>query len=249
MNENKQYNQILKKLKSCADKENVAGMARYGINPENTFGVKIPILRRMAKEIGKNHTLALNLWSSKIHEARILAGMIDDPKSVSEGQAEKWVKDFDSWDVCDQVCMNLFDKTEFAYKKAVEWSNKDEEFVKRAGFVLMACLSVHDKTAGDERFIQFFENIKKESTDGRNFVKKALNWALRQIGKRNLVLNKQAIKLAEEILDMDSKSAKWIASDALKELKSKSVQERLKSKDGKVQRTKSKVPPASGGKV
>lgn len=230
MDERKQYNQILEKLKSYANKKNITGMARFGINPKNTFGVKIPVLRKMAKEIGKNHSLALKFWDSKIHEARILASMIDDPKLVSEKQAKKWVKDFDSWDVCDQVCMNLFDKTEFAYKKAGEWSNQDEEFVKRAGFVLMACLSVHDKTAKDEKFIQFFKNIKKESTDERNFVKKAVNWALRQIGKRNLVLNKQAIKLAEEILKIDSKSAKWIASDALRELKSEAVQAKLKSK-------------------
>lgn len=230
MDKEKQYNQILEKLQFYANKQNVAGMTRFGINPKNTFGIKIPILRKMAKEIGKNHSLALALWDSKIHEARILASMVDDPKLVSEKQAEKWVKDFDSWDVCDQVCMNLFDKTEFAYKKADEWSNREEEFVKRAGFVLMACLSVHDKTAEDKKFIQFFKNIIKGSIDERNFVKKAVNWALRQIGKRNLVLNKQAIKLAEEILKIDSKSARWIASDALRELKSEPIRAKLKSK-------------------
>ena len=143
---------------------------------------------------------------------------------------ETWVKDFDSWDVCDQVCSNLFDKTPFAYRKAIEWSKREEEFVKRAGFVLMATLSVHDKKADNKKFEQFFPIIKRESNDNRNFVKKAVNWALRQIGKRNLSLNKKAIKTAKEIQKMDSKSARWIASDALRELTSEKIQKRLKSK-------------------
>lgn len=231
MDEKKQYIQIIKKLKSYANKKNVEGMARFGIRGKNVLGgPSLPILRKMAKEIGRNHELALQLWNSEIHEARILAAMIAEPGKVDERQIESWVKDFDSWDVCDQVCSNFFDKTEFAYKKAGEWSNQDEEFIKRAGFVLMACLSVHDKRATDEKFIQFFEDIKRESTDERNFVKKAVNWALRQIGKRNLVLNKQAIKLAEEILKIDSKTAKWIAQDAIRELTSDTIQKRLKER-------------------
>lgn len=228
MDEKRQYNQILKKLKSCANKKNVEGMAKFGIRGKNVLGgPSLPVLRKMAKEIGRNHDLALQLWDSEIHEARFLATMIADPEKATERQIESWVKDFDSWDVCDQACGNFFDKTEFAYKKAAEWSKKDEEFVKRAGFVLMACLSVHDKTATDKKLAQFFKNIKQESVDERNFVKKAANWALRQIGKRNRVLNKRAIKLAEEILPLDSKSAKWIAADALRELKSEAVQEKL----------------------
>ena len=225
-----QYKEILKKLKSLSDPKAVAGMARFGINPKNTYGVSIPNLRNMAKKIGKNHKLAQQLWKSDIHEARILAGMIDDVKLVTEKQMEKWVKEFDSWDVCDQVCMNLFDKTEFAYQKAVEWASKKEEFIKRAGFAMMAVLAWHDKNAKDEKFLKFFPVIKKASTDNRNFVKKAVNWALRQIGKRNLNLNKIAIKTAKEIKKIDSKSAKWIASDAIKELTSKAIQKRLKSK-------------------
>lgn len=214
---------ILKKLKSSGSPKNVAGMARFGINPENTFGVKVPVLRKMAKEIGKNHSLALKLWDSKIHEARILASMIDDPKLVSEEQAEKWVKDFDSWDVCDQVCMNLFDKTNFAYKKAKGWASNEKEFIRRAGFALMACLAWHDKTSPDEKFLPFFPLIKKYSTDERNFAKKSVNWSLRQIGKMRPNLLSEAIKTAQEILKVDSKSAKWIAIDALRELKSKAV--------------------------
>ncbi len=223
-----QCEEVIKKLKSSSNPKNVEGMARFGINPNNTYGVSIPILRKLAKDIGKNHELAQQLWASKIHEARILAAMIDITSRVNEKQMDSWAKDFDSWDVCDQVCMNLFDKTTFAYKKAVEWSSRKEEFVKRAGFAIMASLAVHDKNAKDADLIRFRPIIKKESADGRNFVKKAVNWALRQIGKRNLNLNKEAVKTSKEILKLNYKSAKWIASDAIKELTGKAVQDRLK---------------------
>jgi len=223
-----QYNEILRKLKSLADPKAVKGMARFGINPKNTYGVSIPNMRAMAKEIGRNHVLAQQLWSSGIHEARILAGMIDLPEMVTKEQMENWAKDFDSWDVCDQCCSNLFDKTEFAYQKAGEWSRRNEEFVKRAGFVLIAALAVHDKKAKDAEFIKFLPIIRRESIDERNFVKKAVNWALRQIGKRNVNLNEAAIKTAKETQSIDSRSAKWIGSDALRELTSKVTQERLR---------------------
>jgi 3-methyladenine DNA glycosylase AlkD len=221
------YEEILQQLKSLANPEAVAGMARFGINSKNTYGVSIPALRKMAKEIGPNHLLAEQLWDSGIHEARILAGMIDLPEKVTETQLERWVKDFDSWDVCDQVCSNLFDQTKFGHKKAMEWSKRKEEFIKRAGFVLMAALAVHDKEASDKKFMKFFPLIKRESIDDRNFVRKAVNWALRQIGKRNVSLNKVAIKTAKEIQGIDSKSARWVASDALRELTSQAVQKRL----------------------
>lgn len=213
--------EIIVQLKKQANAKNVAGMARFGINPHNTLGISVYVIRDIAKKIGKNHKLAQELWDSKIHEARLLAGFIDELEKVTEKQMEKWVKDFDSWDICDQVCSNLFDKTPFAYKKAFEWSKRKEEFVKRAGFVLMACLAVHDKKAEDKKFEQFFPIIKKHSTDERNFVRKAVNWALRQIGKRNLSLNKKAIKVANEIKKIDSRSARWIANDAIRELKSR----------------------------
>lgn len=222
-----QLNDILSKLKSLSNPKAVEGMARYGINPEMTLGVSIPNLRRMAKEIGRDHTLALKLWDTKIHEARILSCMIDDPELVDEAQIERWVADFDSWDVCDQCILNLFEDTQFAWKKAVEWSKSEEEFVKRAGFVMMARLAVSDKKAKDEEFIKFLPIIKKGASDKRNFVKKAVNWALRQIGKRNKNLNKMAIQTAKEIQALDSKSAKWVASDALRELESDAVQKRL----------------------
>lgn len=230
MTKQDELNLIVKKLKSLSNPKAVEGMARFGINPKNTYGVSIPNLRKIAREIGKNHKLAQELWHSGIHEARILAGMIDEPGMVTEKQMDDWAKEFDSWDVCDQVCLNLFDKTKFAYQKAIEWSKRDEEFIKRAGFALMAVLAVHDKEMNDREFLKFFPSIKREAIDSRNFVKKAVNWALRQIGKRNLVLNKEAIKLAGEILKIDSKSAKWIALDALRELKNEAVQAKLKSK-------------------
>ena len=222
-----QLEDILRRLESLADPKAVEGMARFGINPKNTYGVSIPNLRAMAKKIGRDHLLAQQLWSSGIHEARILAGMVDAPEMVTEEQMEQWVKDFDSWDVCDQCCSNLFDKTKFAHQKAVEWSRRREEFVKRAGFVLMAALTVHDEKATDKEFLKFLPIIKRESTDDRNFVKKAVNWALRQIGKRNAALNRAAIKTTKEIQKIESESAKWIASDALRELASEAVQKRL----------------------
>ncbi|MBI3354660.1 MAG: DNA alkylation repair protein [Nitrospirae bacterium] len=222
------YTDVLKKLKSLSNSRAVAGMARFGINPDNTYGVSIPNLRRMAKEIGKEHTLAQQLWSSGIHEAKILAGMIDVPEIVTERQMEQWVRGFDSWDVCDQVCMNLFEDSPFAYKKAVAWSKRKEEFIKRAGFVMMARLAVSDKKADDKQFEKFLPVIKRGAVDNRNFVKKAVNWALRQIGKRNLRLNKKAIEIAKEIQKIDSKPAKWIAADALRELTSKAVQKKIK---------------------
>ena len=222
-----EYNDIIQKLKSISDPEAVKGMARFGINPENTYGVSIPNLRKMAKETGVDHDLAQRLWESNIHEARILASMIDDPKMVAEAQMDAWVNDFDSWDVCDQCIMNLFEKTKIAYQKAVEWSARDEEFTKRAGFVLMARLAVSDKKADDTHLGRFLSILERESTDNRNLVKKAVNWALRQIGKRNLSLNEMAIKAAGEIQQIDSRSAKWIAADAIRELTSEAVQKKL----------------------
>jgi len=214
------YDDVLKKLKSLSNPEAVKGMARYGINPKNNLGVSINKLRPIAKEIGKNHDLALKLWDSGIHDARLLACFIEDPAKVTSKQMDSWAKDFDSWDVCDQACTSLFDLTPLAWTKAFEWAECNEEFVKRAAFSLIAGLAVHEKRADDEKFEQLFPLIKKHSIDERNYVKKAVNWALRNIGKRNLALNKQMIKLSEDILKIDSKSAKWIARDALRELTS-----------------------------
>jgi len=223
-----QYEEIIKKLKALANPEAEEDMKRFGITAKNIYGVSIPNLRTLAKEIGKNHSVALELWSSGIHDARILASLIDDPKKVTEEQMESWVQDFNSWDICDQCANNLFRKTQFAYQKVAEWSSRKEEFVKRASFSMLAFLAIHDKKKEDKELITFFELIKREATDKRNFVKKAVNWALRQIGKRNLNLNKKAIETAKEIQKIDSKSAKWIASGALRELESEKIQNRFK---------------------
>jgi 3-methyladenine DNA glycosylase AlkD len=221
---------VLRKLQSLGDSRNCEGMGRFGINVAKAYGVSIPKLRKMAKEFGRDHELAASLWDSGVHEARILACLIDDPKLVTEKQMESWVLGFDSWDVCDQCCMNLFDKTPYAYKKALEWSRRKEEFVRRAGFALMATLAVHDKKTNDEIFLGFLPAIAAAASDDRNFVKKSVNWALRQVGKRDISLNMAAIKVAEAIAKIDSNAARWIASDALRELKSDSVRKRLLEK-------------------
>lgn len=225
------YDDVIEKLESLSDTKAIEGMARFAITPDKTYGVSIPNLRRIAKEVGKDHALALQLWGSDIRETRILACMIDEPEIVTEEQMEHWVKDFDYWEICDQCCMNLFERTTFAYQKAVEWSSRDEEFVKRAGFVLMAHLAVSDKKAKDNDFEIFLPIIVREASDNRNFVKKSVNWALKQIGKRNLNLNRKAIKTANDIQEIDSKSARWIASDATRELTGEAVQSRLKDKN------------------
>ena len=218
---------VLIELRSLANPDNVRGMARYGINPEGTLGVSMPQLRQLSRKIGKNHSLGIDLWDSKIHEARILAALISKPDMLTESQMETWVTGFDSWDVCDQVCSNLFDRSAFAVKKAFEWSSRDEEFVRRAGFVIMSALAVHNKKLPDEQFIEFLPVIVSFSQDDRNFVKKAVNWALRQIGKRNRTLNQAAIATANQISEQNSAAARWIASDALRELKSEKLQTRL----------------------
>jgi len=219
---------IIEELEKMADPAAAQGMARFGIRAQTVYGVSIPELRRIAKEIGKDQALSLRLWKNPSRETRILAAMVGEPDKVSERQMESWVSGFDSWEICDQVIMNLFEKTTFAYGKAVEWSHREEEFVRRAGYVLMARLAVSDKKAADAEFIRFFPLLKSGASDGRNFVKKAVNWAIRQIGKRNPVLNEKAIELAEGIRTLNVSSAAWIASDALRELRSEAVVKRLK---------------------
>jgi 3-methyladenine DNA glycosylase AlkD len=219
-------NEIVKKLKSKANPDNLEGMARYGISTANRLGNSIPFLRKLAKETGKNHKLALELWKEGLDETRILASMIGEEDKLTEEQVEKWVGDFNSWDVCDQVCMNLFKKLPFAEKKIKEWSKREEAFVKRAAYSIIACIAVHDKEKPDKEFIKFFPIIKRGSTDERNYVKKAVSWALRNIGKRNKNLNKEVIKFAKEIESTNSKSARWIAHDALKDIQRAKVMKR-----------------------
>jgi len=225
-----EYEEVIQKLKSLSNPKNVEGMARYGINPTNNLGISIYQLRPLAKEIGMHHHLARRLWNSGIHDARLLACFIDDPKEITADQMDQWAEDFNSWDICDQACTSLFDLSPLAYEKVYQWAEHEKEFVKRAAFSLIAGLAVHDKTATDQDFEQFLPLIIKHSVDDRNYVKKAVNWALRNIGKRNLYLNRRAIETAKEMQKINSKSAKWIASDALRELASDRVQRKFSDK-------------------
>jgi 3-methyladenine DNA glycosylase AlkD len=228
--------QILAELRAQSNPDNVAGMARYGISPEGTLGVGIPVLRDIAKRLrplrktdpAYLHALAAALWASRLHEPRILASFVDVPALVTREQAESWAADFDSWDTCDQVS-DLFAETPFAFDLAREWSGRDEEFVKRSGFVIMCALAHRHSKATDEELLGFLPLIEREAPDGRNFVKKAVNWALRQIGKRSAALWGPAVESAERILaeNPDSTPARWVATDALRELRSDAVRARL----------------------
>jgi 3-methyladenine DNA glycosylase AlkD len=218
---------VLERLRCQARPEQLEGMSRFGMVVGQRLGVSVPDMRKLAKDIGKDHKLALELWRTGIAEARMVASMVDDPAELTDEQMEEWVKGINSWDVCDQVCMNLFERNPLAWKKIMDWSERDEEFVKRAAFSLIACLAWHDRKAGDERFIHLLPVILREATDERNFVKKAVNWALRSIGKRNANLNRAAINSAKEMKQLDSKAARWAAADALRELESRAVQDRI----------------------
>jgi 3-methyladenine DNA glycosylase AlkD len=218
----------LRKLRDRARPDQLEGMARFGIVGEKRLGVSVPDLRAVARETGKDHELALELWDTGIPDAMILASMVDRPDEVTDAQMERWVKDFASWDVCDQVCMNLFERAPSAQKKIFQWAARGEEFVRRAAFALVACLAWHDKAAPDDRFTRFFPIIVKCATDERNYVRKAVNWALRNIGKRGSSLNAAAVETAKAIARLDSKAARWIASDALRELEGRAVGRRPK---------------------
>jgi 3-methyladenine DNA glycosylase AlkD len=213
--------EVISLLKEKSNPEYLAGMKRFGIDNTKALGIPVPELRKLAKVIRKDHALALQLWQSGLHEARLFASMIDDPAWVTTQQMDAWVNDFNSWDICDQACGNLFDRTPYALVKAVEYSSNEKEFVKRAGFVLMAEYAMHHKKAHNAVFIDLLPIIEREAWDNRNFVKKAVNWALRQIGKRNAELKIAAVESANRIANQNSKAAKWIASGALTELAKK----------------------------
>ena len=217
---------LLIELKSLSTPDHLAKIAHFGIDNSKALGVKVPLLRQLAKKTGKNHTLALELWNTDIHEARLLASMIEHPADIDENQFDLWVADFDSWDICDQCC-SILGKTPYALRKIEEYSSSSEEYTKRAAFVLMCNQAVHHKKAENEQFYHFFELIEREAGDDRNFVRKAVNWALRQIGKRNEILRIKALETCERLLLQNSKSARWIANDALRELKSDAVTARL----------------------
>jgi len=209
---------VLSELKKLSSPKALAAQEYFGVAVENRLGLTTPQMRSIAKKIGTNHPLALQLWKTKIHEARHVATMIADPDQTTEKLMEQWLKDFNSWDIVDDCCSSLFRKTPLAYAKAMEWTSREKEFEKRAGFTMMAQLAVHDKKAGDHLMEQFFEHIIRESSDQRNFVRKAVNWALRQIGKRNERLCKKSIAVAKKIRQKNDPASKWIAADALREL-------------------------------
>jgi len=220
--------QILAELKRNRDPASVRGMAAVGINPENSYGVCMPRLMAIAKRTGTSHPLARELWASGIRDARILATMVEDPSRVTGRQMDSWAKDLNSWDVCDSACMRVFWRAKDARRKITQWSRSREEFVKRAAFSLLAFLAVHDKKAPDSDFEKYLPLIVNAATDDRNYVKKAVNWALRTIGKRSLTLNGAAVKVAARLSKSKSKSARWIGADALRELRSPKVKERLR---------------------
>ena len=218
-------------LRRRGERRNIEGMARFGIRAKRVLGVSKPRMDEIARKIGKNHALGLKLWETGIHDARILGMLISESDRVTSRQMERWVRDLDNWDVCDGTCCHLFVDTKLAWKKAFAWSKRRREFEKRAGFALAAFLAVHDKVASDAPFRQFLQAIERESWDDRNFVRKAVNWALRNIGKRNRQLNRRAIACATKIRQSDARAARWIAADALRELQSEAVQNRLRRKD------------------
>lgn len=224
-------NAVVANLELVSDKQQIAGAKRFGINSENALGVSLPVLRALAKSIGKSHELALRLWKTNIKEARILASMIDEPAAVTEAQMDEWTAGFNSWDVCDQVCSNLFDKTPYAVDKAIAYSKATAEFTRRAGFVLMATYAVHNKKAPDAVFLQFLNTIAATGEDDRDCVKHAISWALRQIGKRNMLLHRQAVQTAKALKAKKGSATRWIGTDALHELEQEKVISRIKQKD------------------
>ena len=222
------FEQIVEEIKKRTSSENMAGMSRFGINTDKAFGVTVKDIKLITKPIKKNHDLALQLWNSGIHEAKIIASLLDEYDKVTEEQMELQVLDFDSWDVCDLTCNNLFVYTPYCEKKIFEWARRVEDFVKRAGYVLIACSAVHHKEWSDEKFMSFLPLIEEGINDERNFVKKAVNWALRGIGKKNKVLNAEAVKFAEGFISNESKTTRWIVNDAIRELKDEKTLRRIK---------------------
>ena len=232
--------ELLRWLERRGTKRNREGMARYGIRSARAFGVSAETMRPLAKRLGRQHGLAAKLWEAGWHETRILASLVDEPARVTPAQMERWARAFDNWAVCDSVCFHLFDRTPYAWSKAKQWSRREDEFVKRAAFALLAGLAVHDKQTPDRPFLESLPLIERAAGDDRNFVKKAVNWALRNIGKRNLAMNKAALACAERILaaanhragaarggDADVRAARFIATDARRELSSAKVQARV----------------------
>lgn len=211
---------LVAELRALGDPKNVAGMARFGIRPNRALGTGMAPLRKIARRVGRDHALARDLWATGIHEARILAALVDEPDRVTPSQMDRWARAFDSWDVCDQACSNLFDRTPHAWDKAHEWATREAEFEKRAAFALVAATARHAKGSPDAPFLAFLPVIRAASTDERNYVKKAVSWALREIGKRNAKLRAAAVAEARALAASDDRAARWIGKDTLRDLTS-----------------------------
>jgi 3-methyladenine DNA glycosylase AlkD len=218
---------ILTWLKRRSSAQNREGMARFGLDSKNALGVSVADIRSLAKRVGRNHDLALALWSTGVYEARMLTAFVDEPSRVTAGQMDRWCRDFDSWGICDGLCFHLFDKTPHAWRKIAKWSDARAEFVKRASFALLASVALHDKRAPDKLFLESFSLIQRAATDDRNFVKKAVSWALRAIGKRNAKLNAAAIKLARRFAASENPATRWIGKDTLPDLATPATRNRI----------------------
>jgi 3-methyladenine DNA glycosylase AlkD len=226
----KDLDAVIASLKRLGTKSTRDGMARFAIPSDKAFGVTVGDIRKVAKQLGRDHDLALDLWETGLYEPRMLACFVDDPKQVTPTQMDRWCRDFDSWAICDTACFHLFDRTPHSWRKVEQWAGRRDEFVKRAAFALLATLALHDKKTGDQPFVEFLALIEREANDNRNFVKKAVNWALRAIGKRNRALHTPALATAERLSMSDEAAARWIGRDALRELSGPEVTRRLAGK-------------------
>jgi 3-methyladenine DNA glycosylase AlkD len=222
-----QLTEVVASIKRMGSKSVRDGMVRYGLPPDNAFGIPVGKMQNFAKGIGRNHELALALWETGHYEARMIAAFIDDPSLVTPAQMDRWCKDFDNWGIVDTVCFKLFDQTPHAWKKVVQWSNKRDEFQKRAAFALLASLAGHDKTASNQQFLNCLPLIEKASTDERNFVKKGVSWALRTVGRRNSELNEACTTVAQKLSTSSDPTARWLGKEALREFKSAVVARQL----------------------
>jgi 3-methyladenine DNA glycosylase AlkD len=222
--------EVVAMLKKRANKKTKDGMARYGIPSDKAFGIPVGVLKQLAKTLGPSHALAQALWKTGHYEARMLATFVDEADLVTPEQMERWCKDFDNWAICDTACFALFDRTPHAFKKIPAWAKSKDEFVKRAAFALLASLTVHDKAATDAAFLRCLPLVEKAALDERNFVKKSVNWALRSVGKRSLALNGAAIAVGDRLAARPEAAPRWVGKDALRELRSASVQRRLSAR-------------------